>query len=51
MVDSVPSANASGSVSENAFAGSVPVFGANAYDATNEEVPAVSIRGLSLIHI
>ncbi len=45
MVDSVPSANASGSVSENAFAGSVPVFGANAYDATNEEVPAVSIRG------
>lgn len=36
MVDSVPSANASGSV---------PVFGANAYDATNEEVPAVSIRG------
>ena len=45
MVDSVPSANASGSVSENAFAGSVPVFGANAYDASNEEVPAVSIRG------
>ena len=36
MVDSVPSANASGSV---------PVFGVNAYDATNEEVPAVSIRG------
>lgn len=45
MVDSVPSANASGSVSENAFAGSVPVFGANTYAATNEEVPAVSIRG------
>lgn len=36
MVDSVPSANMSGSI---------PVFGANAYDATNEEVPAVSIRG------
>ncbi|RFT42805.1 ABC transporter, partial [Bifidobacteriaceae bacterium N170] len=36
MVDSVPSANVSGSV---------PVFGANTYDATNEEVPAVSIRG------
>lgn len=36
MVDSVPSANMSGSV---------PVFGVNAYDATNEEVPAVSIRG------
>lgn len=36
MVDSVPSANASGSV---------PVFGVNAYDATNEEIPAVSIRG------
>ena len=36
MVDSVHSANASGSV---------PVFGVNAYDATNEEVPAVSIRG------
>lgn len=36
MVDFAPSANASGSV---------PVFGANAYDATNEDVPAVSIRG------
>ncbi|EIK80352.1 ATP-binding protein of ABC transporter system [Gardnerella vaginalis 1400E] len=36
MVDSVPSANASGSV---------PVFGANTYAADSEEVPAVSIRG------
>lgn len=38
MVDSVPSANMSGSV---------PVFGANTYssDSSNADVPAVSIRG------
>ena len=41
MVDSVPSEYPSG----NTFASSVPVFGVNTYDATNEDVPAVSIRG------
>lgn len=45
MVDSVPYANPAGSASESASAGSIPVFGANTYAATSEEVPAVSIRG------
>ncbi|MFU0569693.1 ABC transporter ATP-binding protein [Gardnerella vaginalis] len=45
MVDSIPSEYPSEYPSGNTFAGSVPVFGANTYAATNEDVPAVSIRG------
>ncbi|NSX53020.1 ABC transporter ATP-binding protein [Gardnerella vaginalis] len=45
MVDSIPSEYPSG----NAFASSVPVFGANTYSSdasdSNADVPAVSIRG------
>lgn len=45
MVDSIPSEYPSEYPSGNTFASSVPVFGANTYDATNEDVPAVSISG------